>query len=246
MSARILLVEDEPALLAILKAAIDFGGFSSESVSRGRDAVAALSASSFDAILLDLGLPDVEGGEILPTLRRMTAAPIIVVSGRGSERDKIDALDLGADDYVAKPFLPGELLARIRAGLRRSAAARPDPAAGFASGGGGEAPVHSGGGPETFGALSMDPLSRAASLGGASATLNGAEYRVLRLLAARAGTTVSRADLLHDLYGAESPGESNVVDVYISRIRGKLRRLPGGDDLIANVRGQGWRLRLPG
>ena len=244
MSARILLVEDEPALLAILKAAVDFGGFASESVSRGRDAVEALSAASFDAVLLDLGLPDVEGGEILPTLRRLTGAPIIVVSGRGSEKDKIEALDLGADDYVAKPFLPGELLARIRAALRRSAATKPQSTAGPSSGGE-VLPVHSGGGAETFGALSMDPLSRTVTLGAVSATLNGAEYRVLRLLAARAGTTVSRADLLHDLYGAESPGESNVVDVYISRIRGKLRRLPGGEDLIANVRGQGWRLRLP-
>jgi DNA-binding response OmpR family regulator len=245
VSARILLVEDEPALLAILKAAVAFGGFSSEAVSRGRDAVEALSAGAFDAVLLDLGLPDIEGAEILPALRRMTAAPIIVVSGRGSEKDKIDALDLGADDYVAKPFLPGELLARIRAALRRAAATRTQQAPSL-SPERGQTPTHTGGGPETFGALSMDPLSRAVTLGGVSATLNGAEYRVLRLLAARAGTTVSRADLLHDLYGAETPGESNVVDVYISRIRGKLRRLPDGEDLIANVRGQGWRLRLPG
>lgn len=244
MSARILLVEDEPALLAILRAAVDFGGFTSESVSRGGDAVAILTAQSFDAVLLDLGLPDVEGGEILPTLRRLTPAPIIVVSGRGSEKDKIDALDLGADDYVAKPFLPGELLARIRAALRRSAATRGDAAAGALSPG--AAAAHTGSAVETFGPLAMDALSRTVALGGVSATLNGAEYRVLRMLAARAGTTVSRTELLQDLYGAEPPGESNVVDVYISRIRGKLRKLPEGEDLIASVRGQGWRFRLPG
>jgi two-component system response regulator PrrA len=164
----------------------------------------------------------------------MSDIPIIVVSGRGTERDKIEALDLGADDFVAKPFLPGELLARVRAALRRSAqAARP---AGSA---------HAARHPIRVGSLLLDPLDNSAALRGTLTRLNAAEFKVLQLLASREGETVSRAELLGGLYGAAAPVETNVVDVYISRVRAKLRSLPGGDDIIGNVRGVGWRLRAP-
>ncbi|HEX8625407.1 MAG TPA: response regulator transcription factor [Allosphingosinicella sp.] len=234
MSARILLVEDDPALLAVLKASVAYGGYASEAVSRGEDAVRALESGRFDVLLLDLGLPDCEGGELLPRLRSFSDIPIIVVSGRGTERDKIEALDLGADDFVAKPFLPGELLARIRAALRRAASRAAasqaaDPA---------RAPLR-------VGALTLDPLDCSVALGSGRATLNGAEFRILQILSGRAGETVSRAELLAGLYGEAPPAETNVVDVYISRVRAKLRDLPDGEDLLVNVRGQGWRLRVP-
>lgn len=226
----------------MLKATLAYGGFASETVSSGKEAVDALVNGQFDAALLDLGLPDVDGGELLPILRSMSTLPIIVVSGRGTERDKVEALDLGADDYVAKPFLPGELLARIRAALRRSSS-RFD---------GGKARTNASSLPplpfgecERFGPLSLEPVSRCLTLGHASVSLSGAEYRVLRLLASRAGATVSRADLRQYLYASDSLADSNVLDVYISRIRAKLRRLLPDEDLIANVRGEGWRLRLP-
>ena len=225
----------------MLTAAVAYGGFSSDSVSCGKDAVEALASGKFDAILLDLGLPDVEGGELLPRLRNMSTLPIIVVSGRGSERDKIEALDLGADDFIAKPFLPGELLARIRAALRRSAnrpERSPPPS-------GASLPPVPPGQSERFGPLALEPLSRSLSLGDSSISLSGAEYRVLRLLASRAGATVSRADLRQHLYASDSLADSNVLDVYISRIRAKLRSLLPDSDLIANVRGEGWRFRLP-
>lgn len=233
MSARILLVEDDPALLAILKASVAYGGYASESVSRGEDAVRALEAGQFDVLLLDLGLPDCEGGELLSRLRSFSDVPIIVVSGRGTERDKIEALDLGADDFVAKPFLPGELLARVRATLRRAASRHSARAA--------EDPARS---PLRVGALTLDPLHNSAALGTGRVTLNAAEFRVLQLLA-RGGATVSRTDLLAGLYGDNAPAETNVVDVYISRLRAKLRDLPDAEDLVVNVRGQGWRLRIP-
>ena len=225
----------------MLTAAVAYGGFTSDSVSRGKDAVEALASGQFDAILLDLGLPDVEGGELLPRLRNMSTLPIIVVSGRGSERDKIEALDLGADDFIAKPFLPGELLARIRAALRRSTSRIEKPSAL----GGTTLPPVPAGQSERFGPLALEPLSRSLSLGEASVSLSGAEYRVLRLLASRAGATVSRADLRQHLYASDALSDSNVLDVYISRIRAKLRCLMPDSDLIANVRGEGWRLRLP-
>ena len=223
----------------MLTAAVAYGGFTSDSVSRGKDAVEALASGKFDAILLDLGLPDVEGGELLPRLRNMSTLPIIVVSGRGSERDKIEALDLGADDFIAKPFLPGELLARIRAALRRSTSRNERPM------GDASLPPVPAGQSERFGPLALEPLSRSLSLGDSSVSLSGAEYRVLRLLASRAGATVSRADLRQYLYASDALSDSNVLDVYISRIRAKLRCLMPDSDLIANVRGEGWRLRLP-
>ena len=235
MSARILLVEDDPALLAILQAAVAFGGFTGVPVSRGDEAVRALKAGQFDVLLLDLGLPDCEGGDLLARLRAFSDIPIIVVSGRGPERDKIEALDHGADDFVAKPFLPGELLARIRAALRRAAARHAPRAA--------EDPART---PLLAGAMTLDPLDKSVALGTGRLVLNAAEFRVLQLLARRTGGTVSRADLLAGLYGEPPPAETNVVDVYISRLRAKLRDLPGGEDLIANVRGEGWRLRIPG
>lgn len=95
------------------------------------------------------------------------------------------------------------------------------------------------------GALILDPVDNSASLGGARAKLNAPEFKVLQRLAGRPGETVSRVELLNDLYGAAAPAETNVVDVYVSRVRAKLRSLPGGDDLIGNVRGVGWRFRLP-
>src|SRR5687768_3384990 len=119
MSARILLVEDDPPLLTILQAAMSYGGFKSEAARSGAEAIEAFRNRRFDAVLVDLGLPDLDGTDLLHTLREISDVPILVVSGRDTERDKIDALDRGADDFIPKPFLPGELLARIRSALRR-------------------------------------------------------------------------------------------------------------------------------
>ncbi len=233
MSARILVVEDDPALLTILEAAIAYGGFASQAVRSGRDAIALFEGGGFDAVLLDLGLPDFDGGELLKELRGRSDVPIIVVSGRGTERDKIDALDLGADDYVPKPFLPGELLARIRAALRRSAAVRAAPA--------GDDERN----PMRVGALTLDPFHKTVAFEGREAALNDAEFKVLRTLAVSPGAVVPRAAILQALYGEEAPAETKIVEVYISHIRKKLREL-GQEDSIGNQRGRGWVLRAPG
>lgn len=115
----LLLVEDDPATLHVLEATLEYGGFGSDVATTALDALQRLSDRSYDAVLLDLGLPDLDGSHLIKTLRTNSDVPIMVVSGRGTEQDKIDSLDLGADDFIAKPFLPGELLARIRAVLRR-------------------------------------------------------------------------------------------------------------------------------
>ncbi|HEX8193256.1 MAG TPA: response regulator transcription factor [Allosphingosinicella sp.] len=240
MTARILLVEDDPVLLSILTAAIGFGGFSSDAVKTGLEALKAFEKGGFDAVLMDLGLPDMDGGEVLTKLRQTTDIPIIVVSGRGSERDKIQALDLGADDYIAKPFLPGELLARLRAALRRHRRGRggadgeaaPQPSAADAE----RMPIR-------LGRVTLDPLRRSAEAEGQEAQLNETEYKVLSLLARERGNIVGRADVLAALYGDTPPKESRIVDVYISNIRKKLTSLPGGEELISTYRGRGWMIR---
>jgi DNA-binding response OmpR family regulator len=235
MTARILLVEDDPALLSILTAAIGFGGFTSDSVKTGLEALRAFEQGGFDAVLMDLGLPDMDGGEVLTALRRVSDIPILVVSGRGTERDKIQALDLGADDYIAKPFLPGELLARLRAALRRHRKQ--------SAGGGVAAEVDDERMPLRLGQVTLDPLRRSAEAGGQSVGLNETEYKVLSLLARERGTIVGRQTVLEALYGGSPPKESRIVDVYISNIRKKLACLPGGDELIATYRGRGWMVR---
>jgi len=237
MTARILLVEDDPVLLSILTAAIGFGGFSSEAVKTGLEALKAFEKGGFDAVLMDLGLPDMDGGEVLTSLRAISDVPIIVVSGRGSERDKIQALDLGADDYIAKPFLPGEMLARLRAALRRHRRGR--------AGGEGEtaAPADAERMPLRLGRVTLDPLRRSAEAEGHEVNLNETEYKVLSLLARERGNIVGRADVLEALYGESPPKESRIVDVYISNIRKKLGALPGGEELIATYRGRGWMIR---
>lgn len=232
MTARILVIEDDPALLTILEAAIAYGGFTSHAVRSGREGADLFGGGGFDAVLLDLGLPDFDGGELLKTLRQMSDVPIIVVSGRGTERDKIEALDLGADDYVAKPFLPGELLARIRAALRRYSTVSRD--------GGADDERN----PVTIGALTIDPFHQTAAIDGRQASLNDAEYKVLKTLAAKQGEVVPRSELLGALYGDELPSETKIVEVYISHIRKKLREL-SPEDLITNQRGRGWVLRVP-
>lgn len=124
----VLLVEDEPAMLYILQATVDFGGLTSDIAGTGAEALRILEAGAHDVVVTDLGLPDGDGGLLIEAIRKKHSVPIIVVSGHDSEQEKIRVLDLGADDFLAKPFLPGELLARIRAVLRRAATAPADKA----------------------------------------------------------------------------------------------------------------------
>lgn len=233
MRARILVVEDDPAVLTILEAAISYGGFAAYSVRSGLEAIELLRADQFDAILLDMGLPDIEGEDLLRSLREISDLPIIVVSGRGAEADKIGALDLGADDYVPKPFMPGELLARIRAVLRRHIPIDPD------------ADRMDETRLTRLGRLTIDPRDHTASIDGRSVSLTDAEFKVVRTLAANRITPVSRAALLDSLYGDEAHGDTKIVEVYLGRIRNKLRTLTGDVDLIENQRGRGWILRSP-
>ena len=238
MSARILLVEDDPALLTILKASLDFGGFKEEAVGSGKEAIEVFKSRKFDAVLVDLGLPDVDGADLLRTLRETSDVPILVVSGRGSERDKIDALDRGADDFIAKPFLPGELLARIRAALRRYQSQQER--------GRGEQLPERGSvrDPIQLGPMTIDPFDRSVECNDRRTYLSDAEFKVLWTLATSSEGVVSKAAILKTLYDSDALEETRIVEVYISNIRKKLRSLHESD-LILNFRGRGWKLMIP-
>ena len=236
MSERILLIEDDPALLTILQAAMAYGGFRSESVDSGGAAIEALQSRPFDAALVDLGLPDLEGADLLRGLREISDVPILVVSGRGSERDKIEALDQGADDFIAKPFLPGELLARIRAVLRRHRS-RDERAAN-------DGDVVDPRDPISIGPLTLDPFHRTVELWGRTTVLSEAEFKILSTLATSRENVVSKPLLLKTLYDSEALEETRIVEVYISNIRRKLRDLHECE-LIFNFRGRGWKLVIP-
>ena len=238
MSARILLIEDDPALLTILKASLEYGGFKGESVGSGAEAIEAFRSRKFDAVLVDLGLPDIDGADLLRTLREISDVPILVVSGRGSERDKIDALDRGADDFIPKPFLPGELLARIRAALRRyqsqqeRAQTEQLPDRGTMRD------------PIQLGSMTIDPFDRTVECAGRKTYLSDAEFKVLWALATSPDGVVSKAAILKTLYDSDALEETRIVEVYISNIRKKLRGL-FESDLILNFRGRGWKLMIP-
>jgi DNA-binding response OmpR family regulator len=228
LAAKLLIVEDDQAVLAVLEAAVRFGGFTSVSVGTGREALAEVSDGGFAAVLLDLGLPDTSGELLLQGLRQKTTIPILVVSGRGTESNKISALDLGADDFIEKPFLPGELLARIRAAIRR-APRHSDPLAAERL-------------PLRVGSLVLDPLDRTVRIAEVIVQLNEAEHRILVLLATDPGKLVSRAALLSEFYGDDASPQTKILDVYISRLRAKLRQLAPDRELIVSQRGAGWSL----
>ena len=237
MTPRILLVEDDPALLSILQAALAYGGFKGDAVQSGGAAVETFRGRSYDAVLVDLGLPDLDGAEVLRGLREISDVPILVVSGRDSERDKIEALDQGADDFIPKPFLPGELLARIRSALRRYNAQQERMAEGRSE----EIELRD---PIEIGPLILDPFHRTVELDGRKTVLSEAEFKVLATLATSDDDVVSKSELLKRLYDSDALAETRIVEVYISNIRKKLRSIYQYD-CILNFRGRGWKLVIP-
>lgn len=239
MSARILLVEDDPALLTILEAALSYGGFKGDAVRSGGEAIEAFQRRSYDAVLVDLGLPDLDGADVLRSLRQISDVPILVVSGRDSERDKIEALDQGADDFIPKPFLPGELLARIRSALRRYRSLQEK-----ARSEEGKIAALDLRDPIEIGPLVLDPLDRTVELNGRKTALSDAEFKVLTTLATSEGDVVSKQALLRRLYDSDALAETRIVEVYISNIRRKLRSIYEYD-FILNFRGRGWKLVIP-
>lgn len=218
--ARILLVEDDPALARGLAAGLKAAGYSVDMAGDGEGALAAAREEPFALITLDLGLPDMSGFDVLRTLRREgSRTPILVLTARDAVEDRVRGLDLGADDYLLKPFEPSELEARIRALLRRSQ--------GVAS-------------PEMrIGALVIDHNAATAHVAGRAIDLRRREWALLDRLAARVGKVVTKDRLTAEIFGFDEPVAPNAVEVYVGRLRRKLE--PDGPE-IRTVRGLGYML----
>jgi two-component system KDP operon response regulator KdpE len=221
--ARILVVDDEPAIVRAVRANLGNRGFRVDIAASGREALERAQAHP-DLILLDLGLPDIDGLDLIRTLRDRDRAPIIVLSAREAERDKVRALDLGADDYLTKPFGVEELLARIRVALRRT--------------------LHRGADEPVFRTrgLVVDIEHRRVMLDGEELHLTRTEYALLTALVRNADRAVTDAMLLHEVWGPEYGDEDHYLHVYVARLRRKLERDAQRPRYILTEPGVGYRL----
>lgn len=227
--ARILIVDDEPALARVVQRNLASRGFDAATAADAREGLEAWRRWRPDLIVLDLGLPDLDGIDLIREVRISSNVPILVLSAREGERDKVKALDAGADDYVAKPFGLEELLARVRVALRHAA----HPASGS------EARWEGGG-------LVIDFEARAVSVDGRPVRLTPTEYDLLRALVAHPGRVMTDRTLLQAVWGAEYASENHYLHVYIGRLRRKLEHDPQHPRFIQTEPGVGYRFNLQG
>ena len=222
--ARVLVVDDEQPIRRFLRVALTSGSYSVFEAATGQEALAGVRTYRPDAVVLDLGLPDIDGVEVTRLLRQWTQVPIIILSVRGSEADKIAALDAGADDYVTKPFGVGELLARLRAALRR--AAQPPGEEVFASGG-----------------LKVDLSRRLVVVEDREVQLTPTEYSLLRVLVTHAGKVITHHQLLREVWGTGYEREFHMLHVNVSTLRHKIAHAPARPQFVITEPGVGYRLR---
>ena len=222
----VVLIEDEAQIRRFLRATLTGQGYRLFEVTNGADALIEVAQRQPDVVILDLGLPDMDGLEVIRRLREWSATPIIVLSARGQERDKVAALDAGADDYVAKPFSAGELLARIRVALRHTAgASHEDSEATF-----------------KVGELEVDLLRRHVSVRSAEVKLTPIEYKLLTTLVRHAGKVVTHQQLLREVWGPSHDDQSHYVRVYMAHLRHKLEAEPARPRYLLTEPGVGYRL----
>jgi two-component system KDP operon response regulator KdpE len=226
VSGRILVVDDEIEIRRALKTGLTDHGFEVEAVASGEEALAEAAIHRPDVVLLDLGLPGLDGFAVLTRLREGSRAAVIVLSVMADERDKVRALDLGADDYLVKPFGLEELLARIRAVVRRQAA------------------VASGSAVVRAGDLAIDLERRLVTVAGREVHLTPTEYELLRYLAIHAGKLVTHTILLREVWGSYAVGEPQNTRYVVAQIRRKLGDDPARPRYIATEPGVGYRLRV--
>ncbi len=221
----ILVIDDEPQIVMGLRDALEFEGFKVAAAGKGREGLALARSENPDAVILDLMLPDMNGYAVCEELRRWNAfVPIIMLTARSLETDKIRGLDSGADDYVTKPFSVNELIARIRAIFRRAA--------------------RGGGVPEvlTIGAAQVHLAAQTLTIRGEKQPLSFYEVELIRLLAERAGQPVSREEILSKIWGLEPSPTNRTVDNFIVKLRKKIEKHPDKPDHILTVYGYGYKL----
>lgn len=220
---RVLVVDDEPQIQRFLRPALTSSGYKVESAENGADALRLLATGRADIVLLDLGLPDIDGKDVLRQLRAFSQIPVIVLSAREREAEKIEALDLGADDYVEKPFAIGELMARLRAALRHAARGAQE-----------ETRVE-------FAGLVVDVLKRHVSKNGVSVKLTPKEYDLLAILARHAGRVVTHRQILAGVWGPAHTHDTQYLRVFIGQLRAKIEDDPTAPRIIRTEPGVGYR-----
>jgi two-component system KDP operon response regulator KdpE len=223
----VLVVDDEPQIVRGLKIILRDAGYAVESAETKAQALALLASRPPDALVLDLVLPDGQGVEVCREVRRWSRLPILVLSAVGDEREKVRALDAGADDYVTKPFGTDELLARLRAVMRRSA-------------------DQSGGSELSIGDLVIDVPDRRVVRGGQEVHLTPIEFDLVRVLAQHGGRLVTHRQLLQEVWGPEYGQETHYLRVHVAHIRAKLEVDPSRPQYLITEPGVGYRLRDPG
>jgi two-component system KDP operon response regulator KdpE len=225
--SRILVVDDETAITRLLSAILGRGDFDTVTAADARSALALLDRGGINAMIVDLGLPDMDGMELIAAIRARSSVPILVVTARHETSEKIAALDLGADDYVTKPFDGDELLARLRAALRRGGTRRQ------------------GDGRMDFGPISIDVARHQVTRNGVPVTLTPREFAVLRALVEADGRVLTHAALLERVWGRAHVGDVDYLRVVVRALRLKLEEEPAAPTLIRNEPGVGYRLSEP-
>jgi len=227
-SVRVLLIDDEPAMAKALRPLLHGHGFSTAIAETGAEGLAQTGSFAPDIILLDMGLPDVDGVELAAELRKRTNAPIIILSVRDAEHDKVAALDNGADDYLTKPFGFQELLARIRVALRHSGSAASLPQSMQKI---------------QIGDVSLDTERYEVTVRGTTTHLTPTEFKLLETLMQHAGKLITHRTLLHKVWGPEYAGESQLLRVYVGHLRAKIEERPELPTHIITEPGVGYRFR---
>lgn len=223
----VLVIEDEPQMRRFLRGALRAHQYQVVETASAREGLAQVAGRNPDVVLLDLGLPDVDGLQVTREIRRSSRIPIIVLSARGQEHDKVTALDLGADDYLTKPFAVSELLARIRVALRHSALP----------------PGSSSDSTFRAGELRVDLIRRQVFLGDEEAHLTPTEYKLLATMILHAGRVVTHRQLLQEVWGANYADQTHYLRVYMAQLRHKLERDSTRPRLLTTEPGVGYRLR---
>ena len=224
----ILVIDDEPQILRALKTILRERDFRVTTAGTGEEGLALAAAEPPDLVVLDLSMPKMDGIEVCARLREWTQLPILVLSVRGGERDKVAALDVGADDYLTKPFGIEELLARIRVGLRHAALAKGSPSVVISSG-----------------PIVIDLSTRQVTLDGAAVRLTPTEYRLLAYLSGHAGRVLTHQTLLANVWGDEYRGHTEYLRVYIRQLRKKLEPDPDDPQILLTEPGIGYRFVTP-
>jgi len=223
----VLVVEDEPQMRKFVRASLTSHGYRILEAERASEAVALITSHNPDLVLLDLGLPDEDGLSVTRRVREWSRVPIVVLSARGLDDDKVAALDAGADDYLTKPFSVKELLARLRVALRH---AQPADASA-------DEPTM------TFGALTIDPTRREVRRGGQDVRLTPTEYKLLVLLARNAGRVLTHRQILQHVWGPAYANQTHYVRVHMAELRKKIEAEPSRPKLLVTEPGVGYRLK---